>query len=764
MAGPNTSLIFKIFKGDELLREDTLSQAVIKVGKLSSSHLRLEDESVSRMHAVIEVSGDDISIIDLGSTTGTVVNGQKINKAKLQDGDTIVLGDIRLELSRAAVEALAESVAAPAVPPIAAPGMAPAIPAMPAAPAMGAAPMGPPAIPMGAAQFAPAPMGTAPMAPPPMGAAPMGAAPMGAAPMGAAPMGAAPMGAAPMAAPAFGADAAEDMGGARAIEVAAMLGDSVVGVKHVMNPRGGKVTPITYGLFGFGALLLIISSIAFVSGVSTATDNKARYHKHVDAKKPAHEFRPRRLNIAFDWMAVGGLIGGMFCMTMGALRIREEKVDPRFRIGRASGVDFPTENSPHEDFNLVAPIGDDFVLNFAQGWEGELTVDGQSTALSELAGQNRARQSSTAPGAMEVAIPTKARIRVKTGAQSFLVSSVPQPRRQAAPLFSNLDTALFAYIAGAGIVVIGFVLMLSGLQPDENTLYGDAFATSDRMSHTQNQPQDDPLEEEEELDDGEEEDSGGTGTKMAEAEGKMGKKESNRATGQYAMKNNDASPQLAKAAAMDHARKAGVLGLMSQAPGGAFASITGAADFSSGLDDRDVYGGLLGSEVGEMAGGWGYGTSGVGPGGGGTGWGTIGTGNYGTIGHGRGTGLGYGSGSGKGGMRGRKAKPPQVRIGKVSATGDLDKNIIRRYIRRKLPRIRHCYEKELLAKPGLSGTVVTQFLISSAGSVQGAKAKGMGNSNVESCVASTIKSIQFPKPKGGGMVNVTYPFTFQPAG
>ena len=54
---------------------------------------------------------------------------------------------------------------------------------------------------------------------------------------------------------------------------------------------------------------------------------------------------------------------------------------------------------------------------------------------------------------------------------------------------------------------------------------------------------------------------------------------------------------------------------------------------------------------------------------------------------------------------------PQVRIGNASATGDLDKNIIRRYIRRKLPRIRYCYEKELLVKPSLSGTVVTQFLI-----------------------------------------------------
>ncbi len=46
---------------------------------------RLDDERVSRMHAIIEVSGPgDVSIIDLGSTKGTFVNGQKVNKAKLQ--------------------------------------------------------------------------------------------------------------------------------------------------------------------------------------------------------------------------------------------------------------------------------------------------------------------------------------------------------------------------------------------------------------------------------------------------------------------------------------------------------------------------------------------------------------------------------------------------------------------------------------------------------------------------------------------------------
>ena len=155
------------------------------------------------------------------------------------------------------------------------------------------------------------------------------------------------------------------------------------------------------------------------------------------------------------------------------------------------------------------------------------------------------------------------------------------------------------------------------------------------------------------------------------------------------------------------------------------------------------------------SGGWGYGISGVGPGGGGTGWGTIGTGKYGTIGHGGGTGTGYGSGSGGSGSR------PQVSIGATTSAGSLDKNIIRRYMRRKLPRIRHCYEKELLVKPKLSGTVRVKFVIAASGSVDQISAVGL-DPVVSKCVAATVKSIQFPKPKGGGIVSVNYPFKFVP--
>src|SRR5215467_13422230 len=105
MAGAKVPLTFRIYKGDELLREERLSLSVIKLGKVPSAHLKLDDETVSRMHAIIEVNGPgDVSIIDLGSTKGTFVNGQKVNKAKLQSGDTIVVGETRIELAIASGE------------------------------------------------------------------------------------------------------------------------------------------------------------------------------------------------------------------------------------------------------------------------------------------------------------------------------------------------------------------------------------------------------------------------------------------------------------------------------------------------------------------------------------------------------------------------------------------------------------------------------------------------------------------------------------
>jgi pSer/pThr/pTyr-binding forkhead associated (FHA) protein len=759
MAGGKVPLTFKLYKGDELIREEKLTLPVIKVGKLSSSHLRLDDKNVSRMHALIEVTGPgDVSIIDLSSTTGTFVNGQKVNKAKLQSGDSIVIGETRIEVTIGGaeedddlptkVQAGPSGPSADAVisstprPPVPAPPPAP-MAAAPSAPTMMAAP--PPSIP---SPMAPRPSAPAPRPPMPMGNIP---APFGMQqPVN---TGFSPL-----------SEQVEEPG-ARAVEVAAMLGNSVVSVKHVMNPRGGKVTSTTYIFFALSVLFLVVGLIGFGAGYYNASFNEAKKHQWVEVdKKPSWAYRPRKLGVANDIMTFVGFPLGIAFLASGLMRLRDEKIsNPWFRIGQNAENEFPTTEAPGDSFALIAPRGDDFVFNYSQGMEGEMQVDGQSIPLSDLQAQGRAQPSSTAPGGLEVAIPQKARIRVKSGNATFLVTSVPQPKRHPVPLFATLEAVVLLFFAGSAIAHFGFVFLLWTVPPDQDTALTDMAVNEDTSNKAQTTSQEDPPPPEQEDEDDGEDDSGGTGTAMMLDEGKMGKKDSDRAEGQYKMKKNADQEQLARQQAIEQARTAGVLGSAALTQGGTFASITGTGDISSGFDDLDIQGGLLGNEPGEMAGGFGFGRSGFGPGGGGTGWGTIGTGRYGTIGHGSGTGSGYGVGSGRGGMRGRQSAVPQVRIGQPQSVGDLDKAIIRRYIKRNIQKITYCYEKQLLARPGLEGTVNTQFFISPNGTVSASNANGV-DGEVSSCVAAVIKAIEFPKPKGGGGVQVNYPFNFRPTG
>jgi TonB family protein len=87
-------ITFHIYEGDQLARTESFAQDVIKIGKLDSSHLRIDDAAVSRMHSVIEVSGpEEVYIIDLGSASGTIVNQQRVNKARLESGDQLQFGN-----------------------------------------------------------------------------------------------------------------------------------------------------------------------------------------------------------------------------------------------------------------------------------------------------------------------------------------------------------------------------------------------------------------------------------------------------------------------------------------------------------------------------------------------------------------------------------------------------------------------------------------------------------------------------------------------
>lgn len=146
MAHAKTQLTFHIHQGDAPVRTEVLTQDIVKIGKLPSSHLRIDDESVSRMHAVIEVSGGEVHVIDLGSATGTIVNGRKVNKSKLEAGDTLEVGAARItvEIATQAAQTRAAAVAPEVARPVASFATASPVPVLPN-------PFAPPAAPLAAA-------------------------------------------------------------------------------------------------------------------------------------------------------------------------------------------------------------------------------------------------------------------------------------------------------------------------------------------------------------------------------------------------------------------------------------------------------------------------------------------------------------------------------------------------------------------------------------------------------------------------------------
>jgi hypothetical protein len=110
----------KVFQDDRLIETRTLDQKVIKIGRLEQSDVCLQDDRIARMHAVIEVNDSDLRLVDLGSATGTIVNGQRVDKnMRLSSGDQIELGSYRFEVSTPSQTAAA--VAPAPVPPTPAP-------------------------------------------------------------------------------------------------------------------------------------------------------------------------------------------------------------------------------------------------------------------------------------------------------------------------------------------------------------------------------------------------------------------------------------------------------------------------------------------------------------------------------------------------------------------------------------------------------------------------------------------------------------------
>jgi hypothetical protein len=62
------------------------------VGRIASCDICIADKNTSRQHVAFNREGAGWSVEDLGSTNGTLVNGHSVDRARLRDGDVIVVG------------------------------------------------------------------------------------------------------------------------------------------------------------------------------------------------------------------------------------------------------------------------------------------------------------------------------------------------------------------------------------------------------------------------------------------------------------------------------------------------------------------------------------------------------------------------------------------------------------------------------------------------------------------------------------------------
>jgi len=128
-----------------VLKEIALTKERTTIGRKPHNDIQIDNLAVSGEHAVIVTILQDSFLEDLGSTNGTVVNGQPIKKHFLQNNDIIELGKYKLKYVNEAVAGQAKAadfektmVLRPGSVKAATPAPAPAAAAVPVAAAAGA--------------------------------------------------------------------------------------------------------------------------------------------------------------------------------------------------------------------------------------------------------------------------------------------------------------------------------------------------------------------------------------------------------------------------------------------------------------------------------------------------------------------------------------------------------------------------------------------------------------------------------------------------
>ena len=750
------ALTFALYQGDQLVRRDTIAQDIVKVGKDPRSHLRVDDDLASRMHAVIEVAGpNDITLIDLGNEPGTMVNSQRVNKCKIRPGDQIQIGSTMIQLESAELAGAVSANAAPPTAPSPSPsnrqpqmnvntpteainaqtqqiaggyGAAPAYAAPPSNPfAQQQPPSSPPAGNPFAAQPASSPAGYPASSP---ASSPPGANPF--AHSGAQPGGSPFSGGAPAAsnnpfAPAnpFVASAAEQSGG--------------YGGYAVNSPGGSDFDPnqpFTYSMIKSGP----------------------------DVHPDEVEGHAAAVEVLVKW-------------DQNTLHVSHESPPKTFFVGEEPGCDYfvPSEILGTTRAPVVVARGVSVALVMLARSNGTVEIPGQGTfTFHDLIQAGRARPSSEMSGAHEFDLPTnaKAKMELEGSGLVFEVSAVNAGKAPPVGAFSSFEPAAYMFIGLSFLLHIGIVASMAFFMPkmngdDSEAIDRDQLLLMQKMLNAAAEREQEEKKTEEVADNNADQKEGGTGTRAKGEEGSMGNPNTNAVNKRYGVQGpqDNPDPHIARQAALKEAQEFGMIGLINVGAGGDPNAPTApwGREESSGNDPLSARGNMWGDAIGDAFGAGGLGLSGVGEGGGGRGEG-IGLGNIGTLGHGAGTGTGQGFGNGHGRLGGaHQTKSPTLRQGATQVNGRLPPEVIQRIVRQNFGRFRLCYENGLRTNPNLQGRVSVKFVIDRSGSVSTASDGGsdLPDQGVVGCVVRGFGNLSFPQPEGG-IVTVVYPISFSP--
>ncbi len=399
----------------------------------------------------------------------------------------------------------------------------------------------------------------------------------------------------------------------------------------------------------------------------------------------------------------------------------------------------PDEGLPNgHDHQMFDLVDEDYTAQVLEGWDGFADIGDQRFSFDQLVDAGKAKRTG---GGYEIPMTEDIRLMVDANGVVFFAQMVHEG---AIIERSNEDVdypfmAIFAFMGFLGLM-FGIVMFFSP-KPAANEMV----EIPDRFVELLLEK---PEPEKKEKKKPNANPDAGEGAKAKKEEGKVGKKDAKieKAKGnKVEVKKKELDRQIAE--------NAGILGALRES--GELDGMFG----TSGLDANLTggIGGLIGAK-GTQIGSGGLGARGSGLGGGGT---AEGLGGLGTKGIGSGK-SGYGSGGGNFGAKGEGG------IGTVGGDpiilGALDRSLIDEVIKRHMNQIRYCYQRELTKTPSLGGKIVIKFTIAKDGSVSAASTKSstMGNKSVESCVVGRFLRMQFPEPKGGGIVIVSYPFLFSP--